>query len=190
MACWEPRNPTLELNRNAAHATVLVGYMGAGKTSVGRIVAHELAWDFVDLDQRIETQQGCSIATIFRDRGEQTFRQIEREVLQTILGEVAAGMRVVLALGGGAYVAEENAKSIRASSIPVVFLDAPVDELHRRCSPNADTRPLFADQTRFSTLYYERRQAYMQADIRIDTMGKPVTVVAQEVISILGLRSK
>lgn len=190
MACCKPQNPDWELSRPSPPAAVLVGYMGAGKTSVGRLISRELDWEFVDLDERIEARERCAVADIFRDRGEQQFRIIESDVLNCVLHEVSAGLRAIIALGGGAYVRKDNADSIRATGIPVVFLDARVEELRRRCVPQGQLRPLFTDELRFRQLYEERRGAYMQANVIIDTTARPVKAVADEIISILGLRQK
>ncbi len=161
--------------------------MGAGKTTVGRLLAERLGWRFLDLDDRIRQREGREIAEIFRDSGEPHFRQVESETLGVVLGEIERRPGRVLALGGGAFVQEENASRLRAFGAPVVFLDAPVEELRRRCQQAGEQRPLFRDQNQFRQLYEARREGYMAAEVRCDTAGKKPAQVAAEIVSLLGL---
>ena len=161
--------------------------MGAGKTSVGQALAQQLKRDFVDLDDVIVAREKRSIAEIFRDSGETAFRRAEADALRELLtrNDTTPG---VVALGGGAYVQEENARALTDAGATVVFLDAPVEELHRRCRPKADERPLFQDENQFRQLYEARRGAYMKADIRIETTSLNIDEVAAEVARRLGLQ--
>jgi shikimate kinase len=165
----------------------LVGFMGAGKTSVGQLLAQQLGWHFVDLDNVVEARENRRIAEIFRDGGESAFRQSESSALQQVLSRIDAEP-LVLALGGGAFVQMENAKALQEAGLPVVFLDATIEELHRRCAPSGDQRPLFQDQERFRKLYEERYSSYMSADLRVETDGQTVEQVASQVARRLGLR--
>jgi shikimate kinase len=174
-------------NNRGDRGVCLVGFMGAGKTSVGLVLAQLLGWRFTDLDDVVEAREHRRIAEIFRDSGESAFRQAERSALQQILSRIDAEP-LVLALGGGAFVQTENAKALRQAGMPVVFLDATVEELHRRCAPSGDQRPLFQDQERFRKLYEERHSSYMNADLRVETDGRTVEQVASEVALRLGLR--
>jgi shikimate kinase len=169
-------------------AIYLVGFMGAGKSSVGRELAVRLGWEFVDLDDRVIAREGRTIADIFRDDGEAAFRQMESRALAEVIEEARNGISTVIALGGGAYVQPENAQTIRATGFPVVFLDATLDELRRRCAPHGATRPLFQDEERFRQLYESRRTHYLKADLRIDTTAMPVETVAEEVLQILRIK--
>src|SRR5271169_4974862 len=112
-------------------AVFLVGFMGAGKTSVGRSLGHRLGWSFEDLDDRIEARAGRSIPEIFRDLGVTEFRRLETTSLRDLLRELDAGPRVV-ALGGGAFAQPENVAMLELAGVPVIFLDGPVEELFRR----------------------------------------------------------
>ena len=172
---------------NRPRALFLVGFMGAGKTSVGRALAARLKWRFVDLDDRIEAREGRTIREIFDQSGEAAFRKTESAELRTLLKEIDE-TATVAALGGGAFVQPDNAALLRRVAAPVVFLDAPVETLSERCSPAVGVRPLFRDPQSFRALYEARRPVYMGATIRVDTAGKSVEAVADEIISALGLK--
>jgi shikimate kinase len=167
----------------------LVGFMGAGKTSVGRILAAQLGWEFVDLDELIEQREGRAVAEIFRDSGEPAFRDAETSALSDLLADLAGSPKIV-ALGGGAFVQPRNAQLLTASGVPVVFLDASVEELRRRCEPAAGTRPLFQDEAQFRRLYESRREAYLNADVRVETAGRSLDAVAEEVMMRLNLAAE
>jgi shikimate kinase len=167
-------------------ACFLVGFMGAGKTSVGQRLAHDLGWRFVDLDDRIVRADGRTVPEIFRAEGEAEFRAKETAALQLLIGELGL-QPTVIALGGGAFAQPANVTLIHGTKLPVVFLDAPVEELMNRCRPEAGQRPLFQDENQFRQLYEERRSAYMKAGLCVDTSGQSVSEVASEVASLLGL---
>jgi shikimate kinase len=167
-------------------AVFLVGFMGAGKTSVGRSLGRRLGWSFEDLDDRIQTRAGRSILEIFRDLGETEFRRLETTSLRELLSELAAGPRVV-ALGGGAFAQPENGELLERAGVHVIFLDGPADELFRRCEQEQRDRPLLLDAKQFRELYEQRRAFYQTASCRIDTTGKNIDEVAAEVACRLGL---
>ena len=158
----------------------LVGFMGAGKTSVGRALGQLLGWTFEDLDDRVQTNEGRSIEQIFRDSGEAAFRHAEHAALREVLAEQESSPRVV-ALGGGAFVQAENAALLERSGALTIFLDAPVEELHQRCSEQGTERPLRRDVEQFSRLYEARRPQYMKAALRVETSGRSVEEVAAEI---------
>jgi len=168
-------------------AVVLVGFMGAGKTSVGQALARRLGWRFVDLDDRIMARDGRPIAAIFQESGEAAFRQCESQALADLLRELPASPATVVALGGGAFTREENIRLLGRSGSPVVFLDAPLEELRRRCAQQGDERPLYRDENLFRQLYDSRRRHYMKAALRLDTQAKSVEQVAAELASLLRL---
>jgi shikimate kinase len=165
----------------------LTGFMGAGKTSVGRALAARLGWRFVDLDDRIITVAGCSIADLFREAGEPAFRRAETQALSMLLVELRQAPGAIIALGGGAFVQAANARLLQEFGAPVVFLDAPAEELRRRCRHMAGSRPLYADENQFRQLYEARRSGYMKAGLRVETVEKTVGQVAAEVAQRLGL---
>jgi shikimate kinase len=164
----------------------LVGFMGAGKTSVGRALSRLLGLSFEDLDDRIQNREGKTIEQIFRESGEAEFRRTETAALRELLGELRRSPGVV-ALGGGAFVQPDNAALIEDAEIYSVFLDAPVEELLRRCEQEQKERPLRQNPRQFRDLYERRRQSYMRAALRIETNGKDVDAVAAEVACSLGL---
>jgi len=156
----------------------LSGFMGCGKTTLGRCVARQLGWRFVDLDTRIEEHTGLTISAIFKRLGEPAFRDIEHDLLQVALSEaIALPQSTILALGGGTYAQPRNIALLRSSSAVVVFLETPIDELLARCVTKSH-RPLFRDESSFRKLYAERLPFYQQADARVSNTADPQQVVA------------
>jgi shikimate kinase len=174
------------------NAVFLVGFMGAGKTSVGRVLGQRLNWIFEDLDDRIAAREGRSVAEIFRDSGESEFRRAEHAALQHLLGELRGGGARIMALGGGAFVQKENAALLTSSSLPTVFLDAPVEELWRRCctqaSESGTQRPLLRSVEEFRKLYDARRRNYLKASLQIQTRNRTVETIVAEIAETLGLK--
>jgi shikimate kinase len=164
----------------------LVGFMGAGKTSVGRALGRRLGWDFEDLDDRIQAREQRSIQEIFANSGESEFRRAETSALHALLDEPRVTPKVV-ALGGGAFVQPDNVVLIEQAGSAVVFLDGEAEELFRRCMEEQRERPLRRTLAEFCELYGRRRLAYLKAAHRIDTQGKNVEQVAVEVACCLGL---
>lgn len=157
----------------------LVGFMGCGKTTVGRMLAERLGWRFVDLDTRIVERAGASIVDIFRRHGEPVFRAIETEVLERVMGETGErGLPSVIALGGGTLTRPENFARLRECGVTLVWLDCPIDDLLKRCAGVTD-RPLLRDESSFRLLYRERLPLYSEADYRVDGTREPAQVVEQ-----------
>jgi shikimate kinase len=154
--------------------------MGAGKTSVGGALGRQLGWRFEDLDDRVQAREGRSIEAIFRDSGETAFRQAETAALRELLEQLDDAPRIV-ALGGGAFVQPENASLLAGSTVTTVFLDGDPDELFRRCQEQGLDRPLRKDVDSFRQLYATRRPHYLKASIRIQTTGKSVEAIAEEI---------
>ena len=182
-----PSDSTKPASVPGVRAVVLVGFMGAGKSSVGAALGRRLGWPFEDLDERIQAREQRSIEQIFRLSGEAAFRQLEHAALSSLIAELGASAKVV-AVGGGAFAQENNAALLEAAGFPTIFLDAPVEELFRRCRQQQVDRPLRGDLDEFRRLYEARRPCYLKAGLRIDTAGKDVDRVAAEVIDSLRLR--
>lgn len=164
--------------------------MGAGKTSVGRVLGRRLGWGFEDLDDRIQNREHRGVEQIFRESGEAAFRRAETAALRQVLDELGALPRIV-ALGGGAFAQPENATLLQRSDVVSVLLDGPVEELFRRCNNNQQVdRPLRGTLDQFQKLYELRRPMYNTAGIQIDTAGKDVEAVADEVSRILEIPQK
>jgi shikimate kinase len=171
---------------HACLAVALVGFMGAGKTTVGQRLAARLGWGFADLDQLIEARERRTIEQIFRETGEAEFRRMERSAVREAIDSLEHGS-LVMALGGGAFIEPGVQQCLREAQIPAVFLDAPVAELFRRCEQPGVERPLRRDQEQFRKLYERRRPEYLKATVCIETAGKKIADVAQEIMSELNL---
>jgi shikimate kinase len=171
-------------------AAILVGFMGAGKSSVGKALAPRLGWAFEDLDDRIERREGRKIHEIFRTSGEHAFRRAEHVALRELLLELKGKAKKVIAMGGGAFVQAGNFKLIESAGIPTVFLDAPAKELWRRCCAQSTKdgiqRPLLRSTSSFRELYEVRRPHYLRASLRVETLEKTVNEISAEVAEAIG----
>jgi shikimate kinase len=166
-----------------APGVYLAGFMGSGKTTIARVLADRLGWDFIDLDTEIESAEGTSIAQLFETGGEEEFRRIETEALKKVMHRVERGMPSVVALGGGSFVQPGNTQLLEGHGISV-WLDCPFETIEQRVRVlEGDTRPLARDPERFRQLYEERRAAYGLANYRVDADCDVETAVEQ----ILGL---
>jgi len=145
----------------------LTGFMGAGKSTVGRVLAELLGWPFVDLDASIEAQQETSIAEIFSSRGQVGFRQLESEALRSLDNSTA----MVVATGGGVLSVPENRQWMRAHGI-TVWLDVPFEVVMERLgSTSQETRPLFESEPRARELFAERQGEYGDSDLQIEVLS-------------------
>jgi shikimate kinase len=156
----------------------LAGFMACGKTTVGRLLAGELGWKFVDLDELIEQQEGMPIARIFAERGEPAFRAIEKTMIARRVHEIQGGRPQVVALGGGAFVEPGNFELLESNGVSI-FLDCPFERIKARLARAAGGRPLAADPAQLFALFEARHAAYTMADhtIEVDT-DDPAPVVA------------
>jgi shikimate kinase len=179
------------MNRPPPRGLILVGFMGAGKSSVGRILAERLGWAFEDLDDCIERREKRQIAEIFRNQGEAGFRRAEHQALKELLEGLQTGSEKVIALGGGAFVEQSNISLIEAAKLATIFLDADVEELWERCQQQSEThrtvRPLLGSIDDFRELYHKRRPHYLRAGLRQETSGRAVEQIAAELIQALNL---
>jgi shikimate kinase len=170
--------------RKSPRVVFLVGFMGAGKSRTGRALARRLGWRFVDLDRRVETRAGRSIARIFREAGEAGFRRAETAELKRLLRELETSPGTVVALGGGAPVRRENRRLLREQQ--TVFLDVPSGTLWERCRKDRGKRPLVEDEARFLQLYESRRPHYEAAGMQVDAAGRNASELAAEIAGRLG----
>jgi shikimate kinase len=172
--------PCGTVNRPPLRTVFLTGFMGSGKTTVGAALAILLGWRFEDLDVHIEAREHRTIAEIFRRDGEPKFREIERQVLsQTVAACVSTP--AVVALGGGTFAQPANSEFFADAATVTVFLDAPVEELWARCQDQPNARPLRQNPEHFRNLYQDRREFYTRAGLHIQTSGKSVDAIAEEI---------
>jgi shikimate kinase len=162
-----------------ARNIVLTGFMGAGKTTVGRLLAQTLGWAFIDLDERIVRETGSSIGDLFRDRGEAAFRAIEAR----LTGGLSSVDRTVIAPGGGWIIDPANSERLPPATC-TVWLRVSAEEAVRRIRDTASARPLLANTadpvTAADALMQRRRDRYATADIVIDVDGRtPADIVAE-----------
>lgn len=158
---------------------VLTGFMGTGKTEVGKILAQRLGYTFLDADSIIEQEQKMSITEIFRQHGEPYFRDIESDVIRRL----SERDRVVISTGGGAVLRQENMDNLRKKGIIVCLTASPETILER--TSNDNTRPLLQVEDplkKIKELLEFRRPYYERSDIMVDTEGKSPIDVAEEII--------
>jgi shikimate kinase len=159
-----------------ADKVYLVGFMGSGKTTVGRTLARRLDWRMADIDELIERREHQTVAELFARRGEPYFRSVERSVLMDEL----PSRHVVVATGGGTFVDPQNRALINRDGMSV-WLDVPLDRLIARV-PADGRRPLAADRAEFERLYAARRAAYEQAHFRVDAGRASVDAVVEQLV--------
>lgn len=159
---------------------ILTGFMGTGKTVVGKRLAKRLGWRFVDVDQLVEATAQMSVAQIFAERGEAVFRRLERRVISRIVRE----RQQVIATGGGAFVDPQSRARLRVCG-PVICLTAQPRAILNRVGRTIESRPLLhgrADPlSRIRNLLSQRARAYAQADVTIDTSTLSVEEVTERV---------
>ena len=158
----------------------LVGFMGAGKSTVARALAKRLHWTTEDIDERIEKRERRDIPTIFRRDGEPYFRSIEQEELVTLLPVRGT----VVATGGGTMV-NPIAREMMLRDGAVIWLDAPFATVLERV-PLDGRRPLAADRIEMESLYNQRLMAYSRAHLRLDAGKSSVEDLVDQIVDWLG----
>jgi shikimate kinase len=147
---------------------VLTGFMGAGKTTVGELLAARLGWRFADSDRVVEERAGMTVGQFFESRGEAAFREMEAAAIR----DTAAGESVVLALGGGGLERADTREFLAGlPNCRIVFLEAPLDILLARCAGHFDgpVRPVLRDRERLAERWRERLPWYRQAHLTVAT---------------------
>lgn len=157
----------------------LVGFMGAGKTTVARILGRRIGWRFEDIDQRIESRERRTVASIFAQNGEAYFREAERSILHELLPE----RNVIVATGGGTFVDPDNRIAMLADGA-VAWLDVPLTRILDRVPPDG-RRPLAADREQMEQLFARRQVAYGQAHVRLDA-SRPIDEVVERLLEWIG----
>lgn len=162
----------------------LIGYMGSGKTTIGRLVAQRLGWEFLDTDQKIEKSFGMNIPQIFEQKGEPFFRSAEDQLLR----DLAIRGKIVVATGGGMPCSGKNMELIRASGLPV-YLKTETLTLLKRLENESEVRPLLHGKTdirKFIEKHLEEREPwYAQADLTVCTDGRETREIADEIVEFL-----
>ena len=143
----------------------LVGFMGSGKSTVGRLLADRLGWPFTDLDEEIEAQQEITIADLFDKLGEPAFRRIESAALRKHIRMIECGRPSVIALGGGTFVQPDNFELLENHGVSI-WLDCSMERVRQRIE-HAAHRPLARNQQQFEELFHSRQASYAKADYRI-----------------------
>ena len=161
----------------------LIGFMGCGKTTVGRLLAQHIAWKFVDLDTLIEEAEGRTVAEIFARGGETAFRRREQEILRRLAQETPHAGGRVIALGGGTFAQPVNLELLQRAQAITIWLECPIEQLLMRCAlmPN---RPLFRDEASFRRLYEERLPYYRQATFSVVTGPGDSSEVVQRILAL------
>ena len=163
---------------------VLVGFMGSGKTSVGRLLARRLGYGFEDMDRRIEERAGRTIAEIFRDDGEEAFRERERE-------DALALSRLrdrVVAAGGGAFTRPETRALLQEGAL-TVWLRCDLDRILARV-PADGSRPLAGNRDIMRALLAEREPSYRMADVAVDASSGTPREVADRIVGLIEGRNR
>lgn len=159
----------------------LVGFMGSGKTTVGRELAARIGAPFFDLDELVEAAEKMSIKDVFMQFGEPYFRKRERDILRSTRNLDAA----VIATGGGTFTFDENIQFIQSEGISV-YLSAPYAVLRARIGDKSADRPLFADDLATHELYANRIRYYRMSDLTIEVREEetPVEIVERLVLEL------
>jgi shikimate kinase len=163
----EPEHPGPQTLPITLRRLVLTGFMGAGKSTIGRLLASRLGWEFLDLDNHLESRTGATISELFSLHGEAHFRRLESTALASALGR----SNVVLALGGG--TPEDLTNRLLLEQTPAtltVFLDAPFSTLFDRCMLQEISRPVLADPAAAELRFERRRPLYARLSrLTVDT---------------------
>lgn len=171
-------------NRNLKNI-FLVGFMGAGKTTVGRVLADRLGYRYCDADKTVETQSGKTITDIFSEHGEEHFRDLESRTLEALSHKE----KQVIATGGGVVMRDTNRETMKRGGV-TVYLRAPADVIWQRVR-HSSARPLLQVDDPLGTireLLEKRAPYYEKADIIVDTENLSVEDVADQIIEKLGIK--
>jgi len=167
---------------------ILIGFMGTGKTAVGRKLAARLGYRYLDTDTIIEERLGCTIAEIFKKQGEASFRELERSVIR----EVVRSEGCVISTGGGAAVDPENLTLLKENGLVICLTSSP-EKIMARTGKKKDERPLLSGKEpikEIQRLLELRAPYYEKADWTVDTSKKTVAQVVEIVVAIIEQRLK
>lgn len=170
------------MNAPADPLIFLVGFMGSGKTTVGRALSRSLGWSFLDIDALIVAREGRSIRDIFRLYGEPYFRNVEREILLGLEGRKPS----IVALGGGTFCQPENESFVRSHGVSI-WLQCSLEEILRRL-PNDGSRPLFRSPAEAEALFLHRTPVYERSDLRVPVTDRRVDEIVGDILEWLKTR--
>jgi shikimate kinase len=159
-------------------------FMGAGKTTVGNLLALRLGWAFVDADEKIEAAAGATIAQLFAERGEPWFRQLEHETIRDLLNSES----LVLAFGGGA-IEDERTRGLALSSpgTLLIHLEATLETVRHRCRGTEALRPVLQDEANLEARYLRRLPLYREAHVSIPVDSLPPQLAVEAILDHLGI---
>mgnify|MGYP001185263282 FL=1 len=159
----------------------LIGFMGAGKSSVATALGTQLGWQVADIDRLVEERERMTVAQIFSRRGESYFRTVE----QAVLSELVSIRHAVVATGGGTYVTQANRLAIDRDGVSI-WLDVSLRRATERL-PNDGLRPLARDRSEMERLFCSRQTAYRHAQVRIDAERASVDELTDQILGWLGM---
>ncbi|MFE1626810.1 shikimate kinase [Brevibacillus reuszeri] len=164
---------------------VFIGFMGAGKTTVGQLVANKLSRDFIDIDQEIERIHQMPVSAIFQELGEASFRKMERELIVSLCSETRSK---IISLGGGAYMQEEVRNVCLANCI-VFFIDVSWESWKERIPLIIDSRPILQNKSldQIEELFNSRKSAYALNHFSISSSDIDAETAADQVVESLRL---
>jgi len=157
---------------------VLVGLMGSGKSTAGKMLAEKLDWSFIDTDSLIEKRAGQSITDIFKNKGEPYFRELECSIIK----EISTSSSCIISTGGGCLEREENILNLKQNGV-LFYLYAPPEVLYERIKED-NTRPLLNNDNPLGVLknlLIKREKFYNQSDIKIDT----INITVEELVNLI-----
>lgn len=157
----------------------LVGFMGSGKTAVGKALAEKLGYSFLDTDEMVEKKEGRSIHQIFKESGEGYFREKEWEALFSLEGL----SRAIVSTGGGLFLGAPQRTFIKEQGVSM-WLNAPFDEMLKRLK-HSPARPLFKDEESLREMLENRKAKYTLADYEVRTGGLSIDEIIERVLSVL-----
>ena len=164
---------------------VLTGFMGSGKSTVGRLLARQLRWKFIDADAEIERSAGATIAEVFESHGESWFRTLEHETISKIL----SSGQLILALGGGAIEHTGTRELLlNDQSTRLIHLEASLQTVLKRCQGTDAIRPVLADRANLQARYERRLPLYRQAHLTIPVDFISPYTAASMVLARLGFK--
>ena len=166
--------------KNGEKSIVFIGFMGVGKTTIGKLAANKLGRPFIDVDEEIEKEYGLPVSQIFKQIGEKAFRAKEKQ----LIANFAEQENKVISLGGGAFLQEEI-REICLSSCIVIHLDLSLESWKNRLSLILESRPVLHGKSigEMEELYYSRQAIYAQHHLKINTDQRSADEIAEQIVS-------